>query len=64
MNIYQVLFPNLQVTPECLQMQYMPDGRPSGDVLVTFLSRSEAERAISQLNKQTIGQFIIDLLVV
>ncbi|VDI45110.1 epithelial splicing regulatory protein 1-like isoform X1 [Mytilus galloprovincialis] len=53
-----------EVTPEGIQIQYTPDGRSSGDVLITFMNRSEAERAINTLNKQTIGQFIIDLIMV
>ena len=50
-----------KVSPECIQIQRTPDGRSTGDVLVSFFNRSEAERAILEKNHQTIGNRIIEL---
>lgn len=64
-EILNILLSSLfQVTPESIQVQITPDGRPSGDALITFLSRGEAERAIAQRNKHTIGNRIIELFMV
>ncbi|OWF42033.1 epithelial splicing regulatory protein 1-like isoform X1 [Mizuhopecten yessoensis] len=53
-----------EVTPESIQLQALPDGRPNGEAVVTFVTRGEAERAIIQLNKNTIGNCVIDLFLV
>ncbi|KAK3085541.1 hypothetical protein FSP39_004993 [Pinctada imbricata] len=52
-----------EVTPEGIQLQVFPDGRPSGDAIITFLTRPEAERAIAQRGKHTIGQNVIELFM-
>lgn len=45
-------------------MQYHPDGRPSGDVVVTFSSRAEAERAIAEKNRQLVGNRLVELFII
>lgn len=52
---------SLKVSPECIQIQRTPDGRSTGDVLVSFFNRCEAERAILEKNHQTIGNRIVEL---
>lgn len=53
----------LQVSPECVQIQQNNDGRPNGDALVTFASRCEAERAITERNRHNIGSRYIELFM-
>lgn len=53
----------VKVTPENIQIQILPDGRLTGDALISFMTRSEAERAIAQRSKHTIGQCIIELFL-
>ncbi|XP_013391159.1 epithelial splicing regulatory protein 2 isoform X2 [Lingula anatina] len=52
-----------EVTPECIQIQRNTDGRPNGDALVTFVSRNEAERAITERNRKIIGNRYIELFM-
>lgn len=54
-------FPEL--TPECIQLQRNGDGRPSGEAVVSFPSRAEAERAIQEKNRQNIGNRYIELFM-
>ena len=58
-----IFFSYLQVTPDSIQVQYTHEGVPSGDVVVLFLSRAEAERAISEKNRQLIGNRLIELFL-
>ena len=53
----------LQVTPENIQIQILPDGRLTGDALISFMTRSEAERAVATRSKQTMGHCIIELFL-
>lgn len=53
----------MQVTPENIQIQILPDGRLTGDALISFMTRSEAERAIATRGKQTMGQCLIELFL-
>lgn len=59
-NIKYFIF---QLTPECIQIQRNGDGRPSGEALVSFPSRAEAERAIQEKNRQNIGNRYIELFM-
>lgn len=52
-----------EVNPECVQIQQNNDGRPNGDALVTFASRCEAERAITERNRHNIGSRYIELFM-
>lgn len=60
---YEFSFGFLQVTPENIQIQILPDGRLTGDALISFMTRSEAERAIATRGKQTMGQCLIELFL-
>lgn len=48
------------MTPD-IQVQRGPDGRPSGEAYVTFGSRAEAERAITERNRKIIGNRYVEL---
>ncbi|GAB1600064.1 epithelial splicing regulatory protein 1-like isoform X4 [Argonauta hians] len=54
---------NSQVSPESIQIQQSTDGRPNGDALVTFSSRCEAERAITERNRNSIGNRFVELFM-
>jgi len=51
------------IAPECIQMQQNAEGQPSGEAMVSFTSRAEAERAILEKNKQHIGTRYIELFM-
>jgi len=51
------------LTTDCIQIQRNGDGRPSGEAVVTFPSRAEAERAIQEKNRQNIGNRYIELFM-
>ena len=44
-----------------IQIVMGPDGKPAGEVRVTFGSRPEAERAIIECNQKAIGNRCIEL---
>jgi hypothetical protein len=50
-----------EVTAETIQIQRGLDGRPTGDIWISFLNRSEAERAIIEKNHQMIGNRLIEI---
>ncbi|KAL4234640.1 Epithelial splicing regulatory protein 2 [Mactra antiquata] len=52
-----------EVSPECVQVQYTPEGLPSGDVIISFMSRGEAERAVTEKNHQIVGNRIVELFM-
>ncbi|XP_052815866.1 epithelial splicing regulatory protein 1-like isoform X2 [Mya arenaria] len=52
-----------EVTPESVQVQYTPEGVPSGDVAIVFMSRAEAERAVNEKNRQLVGNRIVELFL-
>ncbi len=54
---------NLQLTPECIQINRNIDGRPSGEAVVNFQNRAEAERAIAEKNRHNIGTRYIELFM-
>ena len=56
-------FANLQLSPECIQINHNNDGRPSGEALVAFQNRTEAERAIAEKNRHNIGARYIELFM-
>lgn len=49
-----------QVVPD-VQVQRGPDGRPNGEAFITFGSRSEAERAITERNRKLVGNRFVEL---
>ncbi|KAF0292793.1 RNA-binding protein fusilli [Amphibalanus amphitrite] len=51
------------IAPECIQLQQNAEGQPSGEAMVSFASRTEAERAILEKNKQHIGTRYIELFM-
>ncbi|KAF4525519.1 hypothetical protein B566_EDAN014905, partial [Ephemera danica] len=53
-----------EITPECIQMPRGGDGRPTGEALITFPSRADAERAIHEKNRQNMGNRYIELFMV
>lgn len=53
----------LQLTPDCIQIHRNSDGRPSGEAVVNFQNRAEAERAIAEKNRQNIGTRYIELFM-
>jgi len=53
----------MQVTPESVQVQYTTDGMPSGDVVIVFGSRGEAERAVTEKNHQLVGNRLVELFL-
>ncbi|XP_052230014.1 epithelial splicing regulatory protein 1-like isoform X1 [Dreissena polymorpha] len=60
LNFYQG-YP--EVTPDSVQVQYTHDGLPSGDVVILFASRGEAERAVTEKNHQIVGNRIVELFL-
>lgn len=44
-----------------VQFQRGPDGRPTGDVIVTFLSPTEADRAVSDKNRKIWANRVIEV---
>ncbi|KAK7469863.1 hypothetical protein BaRGS_00036141 [Batillaria attramentaria] len=52
-----------EVTPEGVQLQTNAEGKPNGDAVVTFLTRSEAERAIVERNRRHLGNRFIELFM-
>uniref|UniRef100_T1ILP7 RRM domain-containing protein n=1 Tax=Strigamia maritima TaxID=126957 RepID=T1ILP7_STRMM len=51
------------LSPECIQIQRNGDGRSSGEAVVTFPTRADAERAIQEKNRQNIGNRYIELFM-
>ncbi|KAK4012164.1 hypothetical protein OUZ56_021263 [Daphnia magna] len=51
------------LTPDCIQIHRNNDGRPSGEAVVNFPNRAEAERAIAEKNRQNIGTRYIELFM-
>ncbi len=49
-----------QVPPD-IQLQRGPDGRANGEAYITFASRNEAERAITERNRKLLGNRFIEL---
>jgi heterogeneous nuclear ribonucleoprotein F/H len=52
-----------QLTPDCIQIHRNNDGRPSGEAVVNFPSRADAERAIQEKNRHNIGTRYIELFM-
>ncbi|XP_045023270.1 RNA-binding protein fusilli-like isoform X1 [Daphnia magna] len=52
-----------ELTPDCIQIHRNNDGRPSGEAVVNFPNRAEAERAIAEKNRQNIGTRYIELFM-
>ena len=48
------------MTPD-VQIQRTPDGRSTGEVYVTFGSRAEAERAVTERNRKVMLNRFIEL---
>ncbi|XP_041376014.1 epithelial splicing regulatory protein 1-like isoform X2 [Gigantopelta aegis] len=53
-----------EVTADTVQLQTGGDGKPTGDALITFSSRAEAERAIMERNRRHLGNRFIELFMV
>nr|CAD7404155.1 unnamed protein product [Timema cristinae] len=53
-----------ELTPECIQLQRSMDGRATGEAIVCFPSRVEAERAVLEKNRQHIGNRYIELYLI
>lgn len=53
----------LQLSPDCIQIQRNNDGRPSGEAVVNFQSRAEAERAVAEKNRHNMGTRYIELFM-
>uniref|UniRef100_A0A914W4Q5 RRM domain-containing protein n=1 Tax=Plectus sambesii TaxID=2011161 RepID=A0A914W4Q5_9BILA len=51
------------VTAECVQIQRAANGSPTGDALVTFGTRMEAERAVVEKNRVPLGPRPIELFL-
>lgn len=47
--------------PPDIQLQRGLDGRPNGEAFVTFGSRVEAERAITERNRKVVGNRFVEL---
>nr|CAD7262816.1 unnamed protein product [Timema shepardi]CAD7573615.1 unnamed protein product [Timema californicum] len=58
---HNIQFP---LTPECIQLQRSMDGRATGEAIVCFPSRVEAERAVLEKNRQHIGNRYIELYLI
>ena len=54
--------PNLffQMPPD-VQLLKGPDGRPAGEAYITFGSRVEAERAVTERNRKMIGNRFVEM---
>jgi len=52
-----------QLTQECIQIHRNSDGRPSGEAVVNFPNRADAERAIQEKNRHNIGTRYIELFM-
>ena len=61
--VFVVFCFRLQLTPDCIQIHRNNDGRPSGEAVVNFHNRAEAERAIAEKNRQNIGTRYIELFM-
>jgi epithelial splicing regulatory protein 1/2 len=48
------------MTPD-IQIQHGPNGRPSGEAYVTFATRTEAERAVTERNRKLFGNRLVDI---
>jgi hypothetical protein len=57
------MHPQFQVTAECVQIQRAANGSPTGDALVTFGTRMEAERAVVEKNRVPLGPRPIELFL-
>ena len=44
-----------------VQLQRGPDGRGTGEAYITFGSRAEAERAITERNRKVVGNRFVEL---
>nr|CAD7590637.1 unnamed protein product [Timema genevievae] len=53
-----------ELTPECIQLQRSMDGRATGEAIVCFPSRVEAERAVLEKNRHHIGNRYIELYLI
>lgn len=54
---------DLQVSTECVALQTNAEGKPNGDAVVTFGTRTEAERAIVERNRRHLGNRFIELFM-
>ncbi|KAK2190891.1 hypothetical protein NP493_65g02011 [Ridgeia piscesae] len=55
------LFEGIYEMPPDIQLQRGIDGRPNGEAFVTFGSRVEAERAITERNRKVVGNRFVEL---
>jgi epithelial splicing regulatory protein 1/2 len=46
-----------------VQLQRGSDGRATGEAYVTFASRSEAERAITERNRKVVGNRFVEMFM-
>ena len=49
-----------QMQPD-VQIQRGPDGRATGEAYVTFATRAEAERAITERNRKPVGGRFVEM---
>lgn len=49
--------------PDSVRIHYSEDGKSSGDAIITFRSTRDAERAVSHLNKKTVGKRRVELFI-
>ena len=47
--------------PPDVQLLKGPDGRPAGEAYITFGSRVEAERAVTERNRKMIGNRFVEM---
>uniref|UniRef100_A0A915KAL6 RRM domain-containing protein n=1 Tax=Romanomermis culicivorax TaxID=13658 RepID=A0A915KAL6_ROMCU len=52
-----------EISAECVQIQRTPTGQATGEALVTFPNRFEAERAVLEKNRQILGARPVELFI-
>eukprot|EP00794_Sanderia_malayensis_P018907 gene18907-20810_t len=56
-------FRGYAVIPDSVRIHYSEDGRSSGDAIITFRTTRDAEKAVADLNRKSIGKRKVELFI-
>jgi len=54
-------FHGYETVSDSVRIHYLEDGRCSGDAIISFRTKKEAQKAVTSLNKKQIGKRSVDL---
>jgi len=54
-------FRGYETVTDSVRIHYLEDGRCSGDAIISFRTKKEAQKAVTSLNKKQIGKRTVDL---